>query len=74
MKGLLFCDKKFKKEVLTPLQLTFKPSTFGNGNLNLELFPFFDRMPDGKLVAYQKKKNMISIDGKPSDMAGRCED
>ena len=39
-----------------------------------ELFPFFDRMPDGKLVAYQKKKNMISIDGKPSDMAGRCED
>ena len=29
-----------------------------------ELIPFFDKMPDEKLVAYQKKKNMISIDGK----------
>ena len=36
-----------------------------------ELIPFFDKTPDEKLVAYQKKKNMISIDGKPTGMAGR---
>jgi hypothetical protein len=29
-----------------------------------ELVPFCDRMLDEKLVPYQKKKNMISIDGK----------
>ena len=36
-----------------------------------ELIPFFGRMPDEKLVAYKKKKNMILIDGKPTGMAGR---
>ena len=35
-----------------------------------ELIPFFDKMPDEKLVAYQKKKNMISIDDKPTCTAG----
>ena len=34
-----------------------------------ELIPFFDKMPDEKLVAYRKKKNMISIDDKPTGMA-----
>ena len=34
-----------------------------------ELIPFFDKMPDEKLVAYKKKKNMISIDDKPTGMA-----
>jgi hypothetical protein len=36
-----------------------------------ELIPFFDKIQDEKLVAYQKKKNMISIDDKPTGMAGR---
>jgi len=35
------------------------------------LIPCFDKMPDEKLVAYQKKKNMISIDGKRTGVAGR---
>ena len=35
-----------------------------------ELIPFFDKMLDEKLVAYQRKKNMISIDDKPTGTAG----
>lgn len=37
----------------------------------LELVPFFKRMSDEGLDAYQKKKNMVSIDGKPTGLAER---
>ena len=35
----------------------------------LELAPFFKKMSDEGLDAYQKKKNMVSIDGKPIGLA-----
>ena len=37
----------------------------------LELVPFFKKMSDEGLDAYQKKKNMDSIDGKPTGLDKR---
>lgn len=39
----------------------------------LELVPFFEKMSDEGLDAYQKKKNMVSIDGKPTGLAERLQ-
>ena len=37
----------------------------------LEWIPFFKKMSDEGLDAYQKKKNMVSIDGKPTGLDKR---